>query len=160
MRENQTYAKAITRRRRIDKARRHQVVLYVLVVLMAVMSVIGAINYRKMYNHLGSYTDFTPVNYEKEKPVSIYEQISDITGGQNVDVLYNLAKCESGLRVYAVGINSDKAGSYDRGFYQINNYWHPEVSDSCAFDFVCSTRWTNNMIKQGELSQWVCSGSI
>lgn len=97
--------------------------------------------------------------YEPKEPVkSIYEQINEITGGENVDILYNLAKCESGLRVYAVGVNED--GSYDRGFYQINNYWHPEVPDHCAFDLKCSTIWTNNMIKEGQLHQWTCSSKI
>ena len=97
---------------------------------------------------------------EVPKVKSIYEQISDITGGENVDVLYNLAKCESDLKIYAVGINNDKVNSYDRGFYQINSYWHSEVPDHCAFDLECSTIWANNMIKSGQLNQWVCINKI
>jgi len=95
-----------------------------------------------------------------EKAPSIYQQISDITGGENVDVLYNLAKCESGLRVYAVGVNYDRFNSYDRGFYQINSHWHSEVNDNCSFDLTCSTLWTNNMIKKGNLSEWSCADKI
>ena len=30
-------------------------------------------------------------------------------------------------------------GSYDRGLWQINSKYHPEVSDSCAFSATCST---------------------
>ena len=30
--------------------------------------------------------------------------------------------------------------STDRGLWQLNSYWHSEVSDACAFDPVCSTK--------------------
>lgn len=32
------------------------------------------------------------------------------------------------------------AGSVDRGLWQINSYWHPEVSEQCAFDPACNAR--------------------
>lgn len=44
---------------------------------------------------------------------------------------------ESGGRTNARHVNSD--GSIDRGPWQINNREHPDVSDACAYDSVCST---------------------
>jgi flagellar biosynthesis chaperone FliJ len=38
----------------------------------------------------------------------------------------------------AVYVNTD--GSRDRGLWQINDRWHPEVTDECAFDPLCSAK--------------------
>ena len=50
----------------------------------------------------------------------------------------------------AVGTNPD--GSRDRGPWQINDRWHPEVSDACAFDLACSTGEAYRLSSQG--SSW------
>lgn len=44
-----------------------------------------------------------------------------------------VALAESGGDPLAVGRNSDKWRSRDRGLWQINSHWHPEVSDAVAF---------------------------
>ena len=31
-------------------------------------------------------------------------------------------------------------GSYDRGLWQINSKWHPDVSDSCAYNAACNAK--------------------
>lgn len=41
-----------------------------------------------------------------------------------------------------------------RGLWQISRVWHPEVSDRCAFDAVCSTRWSLAHIKAGHAKEW------
>lgn len=41
---------------------------------------------------------------------------------------------ESGGNPDAVNINKDKYRSRDRGLWQINDHWHPEVTDAVAFD--------------------------
>jgi hypothetical protein len=38
----------------------------------------------------------------------------------------------------ATNTNNDARHTVDRGPFQINNYWHHEVPDSCAFDLGCS----------------------
>src|SRR5690348_16070470 len=43
-----------------------------------------------------------------------------------------IALAESGCDPSARGVNTD--GTVDRGLWQINNYWHPDVSDQCAYD--------------------------
>jgi len=51
-----------------------------------------------------------------------------------------VASAESSLNPSAKLVNSDQWHSVDRGLYQINDHWHPEVSDSCAYDATCNTR--------------------
>ncbi len=41
-----------------------------------------------------------------------------------------------------------------RGLWQISSIYHPEVSDACAFDPSCSTRWSLAWIAQGNVMQW------
>jgi hypothetical protein len=45
-----------------------------------------------------------------------------------------VALAESGGRTDATLVNHDRWHSVDRGLWQINNHWHPEVSDAQAFD--------------------------
>lgn len=45
-----------------------------------------------------------------------------------------VALAESGGRTDAVNRNSDKYRSIDRGLWQINSKWHPEVSAAAAFN--------------------------
>ena len=48
-----------------------------------------------------------------------------------------VAWAESRGDTKAKGYNSN---SVDRGLWQINNYWHRDVSDSCAFDAACNAK--------------------
>lgn len=44
-----------------------------------------------------------------------------------------VALAESGGNTAAVGVNSDQWRSRDRGLWQINDHWHPTVTDAQAF---------------------------
>jgi len=56
--------------------------------------------------------------------------------GNSLNIIVGIAQAESGLDTSARGTNTD--GSLDRGILQINNRWHPEVSDSCAYNPACA----------------------
>ncbi len=58
--------------------------------------------------------------------------------GSALSTILAISQAESGFNTVARGVNTD--GSVDRGLYQINNRYHPEVSDSCAYDPVCSSQ--------------------
>lgn len=45
-----------------------------------------------------------------------------------------VALAESGGNPRAVGVNSDRYRSRDRGLWQINSHWHPEITDAAAFN--------------------------
>lgn len=73
----------------------------------------------------------------------------------NEETLIKLAFLESTFRPEVRKINqSINHYSVDRGLFQINSLYHPDVSDECAFSVECSARWTNNMIEAGEGHQW------
>jgi len=68
------------------------------------------------------------------------------------DLALRVAKCESNFDTKAININSD--GSRDRGLFQINDKFHPEVSDEQAFDPIFSTRFFCKAFKNGHLDWW------
>jgi len=68
------------------------------------------------------------------------------------DLAIRVARCESNLNPNAININKD--GSKDRGLYQINSKWHPEVSDEEAFDPVFSIKFFCKAYKEGHLDWW------
>jgi Lysozyme like domain len=57
--------------------------------------------------------------------------------GQSLTTVLAIANAESGLNPLAKNCNNP-GGTCDRGILQINNYWHPEVSDACAYNPLCA----------------------
>lgn len=52
---------------------------------------------------------------------------------------------------------------HSRGWWQISDCYHPEVSNAVAFSLVSSTQWALNQIANGKVTQWstyklYCSG--
>ena len=45
-------------------------------------------------------------------------------------------------------------GGESRGLWQINRLYHPEVSDQCAYDVECSTDWSLQRIRDGNINEW------
>lgn len=77
------------------------------------------------------------------------------------DWLVRLAVCESSLNEKISNSKGNTpVGSIDRGIFQINNYWHSEVSDECAYNLRCSTIWTMQRVNTGYQSEWVCNNKI
>lgn len=91
---------------------------------------------------------------EKKEEQTIEDIISYTAKEEGVDpdLAIRVAKCESGLDTKAININTD--GSKDRGLFQINDKWHPEVSDEQAFDPVYSTKFFCKAFKEGHLDWW------
>lgn len=75
--------------------------------------------------------------------------------GVDQDLAVRVAKAESGLSPTAINTNTD--GTRDRGLYQINEKYHPEVTDEQAFDIVLSTRFFCDAVLAGNLSWWNAS---
>lgn len=59
--------------------------------------------------------------------------------------MVSIAMAESGGNPKARNVNhkpgKEDDGSVDRGLYQFNNYWNPEISDADAYDPVKATHW-------------------
>lgn len=60
---------------------------------------------------------------------------------------------DGAMTLRARGVNRD--GTVDRGPWQFNSHWHPEVSDACAYDLNCSAQQAFRVSKQGaDWGQW------
>ena len=72
--------------------------------------------------------------------------------GSNQKIATALAICwaESNLRSDATHTNTD--GSVDRGIAQMNSKYHPEVTETCAFDPLCSLKEMYRISAEG--TQW------
>ncbi|MER6100747.1 transglycosylase SLT domain-containing protein, partial [Streptomyces sp. NPDC001728] len=49
-----------------------------------------------------------------------------------------VALAESSCNPSAYNVTNNTPPSTDRGLWQINDYWHPEVNDACAYDPQCN----------------------
>lgn len=75
--------------------------------------------------------------------------------GQAANIIVAIAQAESGLRDNATNTVGNTPPSTDRGILQINSYWHPEVSDACAFNAMCSFQQAYRISGGGtSFSQW------
>lgn len=59
--------------------------------------------------------------------------------GERIAIATAIAKAESSFRPWITNTVGNAKGT-DRGLFQINDYWHSEVSDTCAFSASCNTR--------------------
>lgn len=73
-------------------------------------------------------------------------------GGNDWVISVAVAEAESAGWTHARLINTDC--SVDRGLWQINSYWHGEVSDACAFDPACNAQATHTIWANGGWTQW------
>ena len=75
--------------------------------------------------------------------------------GRSLAIILAIAIQESGLDTNSINVNNDAQRSVDRGILQINNYWHKEVSDQCAFDPACAFVAGYRISQQGtNFNQW------
>lgn len=90
-------------------------------------------------------------------PEEIRESIMIMASAYRIDIhlAIRVAECESGLNPKIRSRNRD--GSLDRGLYQWNDHWHPEIEDSCAFNPECATREFCKAVKKGKLFWWNAS---
>jgi len=85
---------------------------------------------------------------------TIEQLIERIAKEENVDPILALAvaRAESSFNPKARNINAPD--SIDRGLYQWNNKWHPEITDEMADDPETATRLFCKAVKEGHLSWW------
>lgn len=74
------------------------------------------------------------------------------------DLCCDIAQCESGLKIDAKLVNSST--SIDRGLFQWNNKYHPEITDEIAFDPEKNTRLGCSAVKNKKAhTYWSASES-
>src|SRR5260221_6998634 len=86
--------------------------------------------------------------------LATYAQQAGFSGGA-IAIIVAIALAESGGNPLIRGGQDPR----DRGVLQINSYWHPEVSDSCAFDPACAFKAAFSISSNGtNFSQWTKIG--
>jgi len=100
------------------------------------------------------YDEFVKSVPDKGKVGTVESRVRKVAGSMGVDpdLAISVARCESGLDPQAVGVNKD--GSKDRGLFQWNNKWHPEVTNEIAFNIEKATEEFCKAVKQGKLGWW------
>ena len=115
-----------------------------------------------IYPHARSYEACREVSHQDEpsiteipEPRKTIKRVAEEKGFIEWEKLVALAECESSLNGFAMNVNRD--GSLDRGWYQFNATYHPEVSTECATDLECSTREAIRVIRERTFNEWVCN---
>jgi len=58
-------------------------------------------------------------------------------------------------------LNDNGEKGIDRGVWQINSKWHPDVKDECAFDVVCATKEAKRIWREWKgWTAWVASDRL
>ena len=107
-------------------------------------------------------TSFPIKKYQKylnKDQLEVAQRIWDLAGEFKWKTyLIRLAYCESRLNPRCQ--NSNGKYGLDRGLFEINSFYHPEVSDECAYSINCSTKWTIKRIEDGQQKEWACDRII
>jgi hypothetical protein len=131
----------------------HKILLAIYVLAIVWTSFTHAAEYRVKGNAIG-----TSVTLAKAKATSTrraqlearaYVQSASKSAGVNPRVAEWIVSHESRHHPEATG-----DGGESRGLWQINKAWHPEVSDTCAYDVTCSTDWSLERIRAGYVDEW------
>ena len=89
----------------------------------------------------------------EEQMISIIKEVALQEGYADVNLVIGIATAESRLNP---GIRGEQ-DKRDRGLFQINSHFNAAVTDECAFDPVCATRWTIGELKAGHAWKWNAS---
>jgi hypothetical protein len=120
-----------------------------------------------------AHTEVPPVKAQEvvESPVASPEPTTapipeDIVGyinykfGEDAEKAFKVLNCENKtLNPKALNDNTEWGGiGKDRGYWQINDIFHPSVSDWCASDVKCSTDYAYRMYMNDNKSfvRWTC----
>ena len=87
------------------------------------------------------------------------EEVRNLLKDYGIDLVKaeKIIYCESRWNPQAINYNK---GSVDYGLWQINNFYHPEVSKDCALDAGCSTMEAIRIIKTKGFGEWSCNRLI
>ena len=79
--------------------------------------------------------------------------------GLDAEYALRIAKCESGLNPWAIGVNTN--GTIDRGYFQSNSIHRKTLSNEDAFDWKKNIDWTlNKVINDGGWGAWTCARKV
>lgn len=102
--------------------------------------------------------DINPVEYKlpdadhSTSSLRIFVEKRAAAAGINPELATCIVEHESQFRPQVDG--PDTGSTTSRGLWQINDYWHPDISDEFAHDAELSTEWSLEQIKNGNVGWW------
>lgn len=96
---------------------------------------------------------------QRKKNWERVKKIAEDNNFQWISYLKLLTDCEGQFNELSVNC-INPGGGIDRGIFQINSYYHPEVSDECCYNLECATKWTIMRIETGHQHEWTCNKHI
>lgn len=93
----------------------------------------------------------------------IEQYVYDKFGEDHYEKAFEVIKCESGWKATAYNDNRTWGGvGEDKGYWQINNVYHPHITEACAQDIKCSTDYSYRMwINDGKsFKRWTCGKNL
>lgn len=92
---------------------------------------------------------------------SIEELIAQYFGTETETAL-KIARCENDT---LDPLRNNTHGNYpnnstDRGIFMLNDHWHDEVSDECAYDARCNIENAHRIFKERGWDEWACNNLI
>ena len=156
-----------TKKRKLE-LRKNQVLGVAFLLAVIIIGSLG--EYTKRHLNKLSLIPTVKAYTKEEVKIDIESEVRRIAKENNfewTDYLIKLMKCEN-LRHSGDELDPKRdnttgnypAKSRDRGLFAINSYHHYEVSDECAYDIECSTKWTMERINKGYQSEWMCNDRI
>jgi hypothetical protein len=131
----------------------HKILLAIYVLAIVWTSFTHAAEYRVKGNAIPASVTLAKVratsNRRAQLEAQAYVQSASKSAGVNPRVAEWIVSHESRHHPEATG-----DGGESRGLWQINKAWHPEVSDTCAYDVTCSTDWSLERIRAGYVDEW------
>ena len=95
-----------------------------------------------------------------DSPAKYIKEVFGIYSDRAFDLLQNPVCHENiNLDPFAVNDNTTWGGvGRDRGIFQISSYYHPGVSDACAFDYKCNIDYAWRMFQNDgyKFTRWTC----
>ena len=102
-----------------------------------------------------------PVKEIRQRVANRIREIAKERNFKWADYAVNIACEESLLGTATINTQGNyPANSIDRGYYQINNYWHSEISDDCANDIDCATNFFIDMVEEGRQHEWAADKKV
>ena len=96
-----------------------------------------------------------------KSPAEIIREVAQQENFNDPDFLIRLCECESSTGERMSNNKRNKPSfSEDRGWFQINSYWHNEVSEEQAYNIRFATKFAINLIKAGQANQFICTKLI
>jgi hypothetical protein len=112
-------------------------------------------NSKAQNSHIKVINEYEAQPTFANEPVNLVKDEIKRVFGDKWKIAYAVMRAESQENPKAIHYNNDSRKTHDRGLFQINSWWHREVSDSCAYNMHCNIKEAYRISSHGtNWNQW------